>query len=356
MGIKTLLAGMDRSRFNPFLGLPIHEDYRNNFRGLNIKVLHSEFVNKFDIAGLSRLVSLIKRWQIDIIHSHVQITDLMVALAGKIFPSVKTVTTIHAPINIDGNLQLERTFRAHTYKWVLRHGFNRIITVSRALRQEVIQKARINPAKVMHIVNGVDPSPLAQVGRERARSLLSIEDHRRVVVQVAWFGLRKGHGILLDRASTIVKHVPEVLFLLVGDGRLKESCEVMVDQLGLGKYFRFLGYREDVPRLLAASDLAVLPSFSEGLPRSLLEAMGTGLPVVASGLDGIAELVVHGVTGLLVRPGSPAEFAEAVVRLLKDPELSREMGLQGKQRVEKHFHQAKMVSATERLYEQLMAD
>jgi glycosyltransferase involved in cell wall biosynthesis len=126
--------------------------------------------------------------------------------------------------------------------------------------------------------------------------------------------------------------------------------------LGLGKYFRFLGYREDVPRLLAASDLAVLPSFSEGLPRSLLEAMGTGLPVVASGLDGIAELVVHGVTGLLVRPGSPAEFAEAVVRLLKDPELSREMGLRGKQRVEKYFHQAKMVSATERLYEQLMAD
>jgi glycosyltransferase involved in cell wall biosynthesis len=130
----------------------------------------------------------------------------------------------------------------------------------------------------------------------------------------------------------------------------------MVDQLGLGKHFRFLGYREDVPRLLAASDLAVLPSFSEGLPRSLLEAMVTGLPVVASGLDGIAELVVHGVTGFLVRPGFPAEFAEAVVRLLKDPELSREMGLRGKQRVAKHFHQAKMVSATERLYEQLMAD
>lgn len=356
MGIKVLLAGLDRNRFQPLLGVPIHEDYVNNFRELNIKVCHSEFVNKFDVVGLLRLVSLIKRWQIDIIHSHVQITDLMAALAGRVFPRMKTVTTIHAPINIDENLRPERTFRAFTYKWVLRQGFDRIITVSEALRQEIIQKARINPAKVMHIINGVDPSHFAQVSRERARKLLSIEDLRRVVVQVAWFGVRKGHRVLIESAGTIVKHVPNVLFLLVGDGHLKERCEIMVDQLGLRGYFRFLGYREDVPHVLAASDVAVLPTFSEGLPRSLLEAMAAGLPVVASGLESIAELVVHRGTGLLVRPGSPGEFAEAVVRLLKDPGLCRQMGIRGQQRVAKYFHHDKMVRATEELYEQLMAD
>jgi glycosyltransferase involved in cell wall biosynthesis len=222
------------------------------------------------------------------------------------------------------------------------------------LYRELIHNDHIDLHKIVHIINGIDPNPFKDSNREKSRDRLGLDPNKKVVVMVAWFGLRKGHHTLIDSAVHVTKKIPNVLFLLVGDGRLKKTSMDRARQWRLQDHFVFLGYREDIPEILTASDLAVLPSVIEGLPRSLLEAMAAGLPVVASRLDGIAELVVHEKTGLLTAPGSASALSQAIVKLLSDPQRCKEMGLQGRRRVESHFRSDQMVQATEQLYEQLM--
>jgi glycosyltransferase involved in cell wall biosynthesis len=354
MGIQTLLAGMDTRRFRVFFGAPKKETYIDKFKNLNLEIIDSEFKSKHDLNGLFRLLQTIRRRKINILHSHVQITDLMTALAGKLCPGLKTVTTVHAPININEKLQRDKSIRGTIYSYILRHGFDRIITVSKALHRELIHNDHIDLHKIVHIINGIDPNPFKDSNREKSRDRLGLDPNKKVVVMVAWFGLRKGHHTLIDSAVHITRKIPDVLFLLVGEGRLKKTSMDRVRQWGLQDNFVFLGYREDIPDILATSDLAVLPSVIEGLPRNLLEAMAAGLPVVASRLDGIAELVVHEKTGLLTDPGSASALSQAIAKLLGDPQRCKEMGLQGRRRVENHFRSDQMVQATEQLYEQLM--
>jgi glycosyltransferase involved in cell wall biosynthesis len=147
---------------------------------------------------------------------------------------------------------------------------------------------------------------------------------------------------------------PGVHFVLVGDGPLRADVEAQVGALGLAGRVRLTGLRRDVPALMHSFDVFVLSSLWEGLPRVLPQAMAAGLPIVATAVDGNAEVVTDGVNGFLTAPGDPDAMATAVVRLLDAPSLARRMGQASQARVEE-FGARKMVGDIEALYEVLLA-
>ena len=200
------------------------------------------------------------------------------------------------------------------------------------------------PARKIHtIANGVDCDTFAPAVADRSRP-------RRRVITVANLRREKGHDTLLAAVPQVLERRPDTEFVFVGDGPLRAELEGQVAGLGLGAHVTFLGERRDVAALLAESDVFVLPSRSEACPNGILEAMAAGLPIVASRVGGIPELVVANSTGILVEPDHPDALAAALVNVLEHPERARALGTAARVRAERYFSFDRMVGAFENLY------
>ena len=171
--------------------------------------------------------------------------------------------------------------------------------------------------------------------------------------QVTFEGRRqrqKGLDILLQAARLVLKEEPETVFNIAGEGPEKENLKELAVKEGVGENVRFLGFVEDVGKLLGDSRMLVLSSRWEGLPIIILEAMACGRPIAAPDVSGCAEAVEDGRTGLLTAPGNPEALSRAILEILRDPERAAAMGKEGRASVEKNFSVSKMVNTTEELY------
>jgi glycosyltransferase involved in cell wall biosynthesis len=184
---------------------------------------------------------------------------------------------------------------------------------------------------------------------------LAVQKHGRTLVgTVAHLSQEKGHVTLLEAFAELKDRCPDTILLIVGDGELRSALESKVVDLGLSTQVEFLGFRSDVEGLVKQLDVFCLPSLSEGLSSAILAAMAARLPVVATSVGGIPELVQDGVTGRLVAPNDPHQLAAALENLLKDGVLRERMGRLGRRRVESHFTLQRKLKATERAYEKLL--
>jgi glycosyltransferase involved in cell wall biosynthesis len=172
---------------------------------------------------------------------------------------------------------------------------------------------------------------------------------------VARLHRQKGLGDLLAAVAWVRERVPDVRLLLIGEGELRDELEAQARALGLSGAVIFAGIRTDVAEIVAALDIFVLPSLWEGTSNAVLEAMAAGLPIVATAVGGTPEVVVDGVTGLLVPPRDPSALAGALVTLLQDADLRHRMGRAGRERVKQYFSLERMVRRTEALYEELLS-
>jgi glycosyltransferase involved in cell wall biosynthesis len=152
-------------------------------------------------------------------------------------------------------------------------------------------------------------------------------------------------------AILVRKRIPEAVFLLAGGGELLSRVREECDRANLGEGLRLLGWREDLPELLAGTDLAVLTSRSEGTPVALIEAAAAGVPAVATRVGGVPSVVRDGITGVLVPPSDPERMAAEVVRLLEDRERRRAMGEAARDHVLSRFGVARLVENLSNLYE-----
>lgn len=212
-------------------------------------------------------------------------------------------------------------------------------------------------ARVRCVHNGVDLARFAprQVP-PTLRGRLALPAGVPLLVSVGRFVPYKGYHHLLEAARLVAQARPEAHWLLVGDGELRGKLEAQCRGAGLESRVRFLGWREDVPDLLALSDLFVLPSLGEHFGRVLIEAMAAGRPVVATDAGGVPEIVRHGQTGLLVPPGEARPLAEAVLALLGDPARAAAMGKAGLARAEQEFSLTTHIQAVEALYRNLAGE
>jgi sugar transferase (PEP-CTERM/EpsH1 system associated) len=222
-----------------------------------------------------------------------------------------------------------------------------VVPVSYDAAQVARRIERVPARKLCVIRNGIDtsiyyPLPRRPAGPPRA-------------IHVARLNLIKDQKTLLKAARLVANASPDFRLDIVGDGPEREVLYRLCDEWKLGEHVVFLGERDDVKDLLRAANLFVLSSSGEGLSLTLLEAMATGLPVVATRVGGNPEVVIHGKTGLLVPAESPSALAEAILSLWRDPAHARQLGEAGRRRVEVEFDLRQVTVAYERLYRKLLA-
>ncbi|MGI6853711.1 glycosyltransferase [Mesorhizobium sp. 1B3] len=206
----------------------------------------------------------------------------------------------------------------------------------------------------IHIVtirNGIDV-PVARRARSETRAALSIPEEARIVITVARFTAQKGYNSLLQAAATVSSQLPQTVFLLVGDGPEQTAMRALAASLNLSNV-AFLGRRADVPDLLAAADLFVLPSLFEGLPLVVLEAMALAIPIVATRVGGTVEALGQDYP-FLAPPADTSLIAAAIIKALSDRLASRVIGIRARQRFEERFTAARMGREISALYRATM--
>lgn len=227
-----------------------------------------------------------------------------------------------------------------------------VVAVSHDLRRSLVDGLRIAPpVRVLH--NGIDPAAFAAADGAGVRRELGAGGGDFLVGTAVVLSEQKGIRYLLEAARIVRAADPTVRFVVAGDGPLRADLERMAAALGVGDAVRFVGYRRDVPQLVAALDAYVLPSLWEGLPLALLEALAGGKPIVATRVGGNPEIVAHGENGLLAPPRDPTALAEAVLALRRDPALRERMARDNVAKFARCFSVSAMTSAHVALYREL---
>lgn len=285
-----------------------------------------------------RLARFFRRSQIDVVHTHNSRSLLYGAPAARVARVGRVVHTRHGQL-YGASLADTRAFRWAS--WFT----DQVVCVSDdSARLSLIDG--VTPRRVRTIVNGVDPARFAFLGPADGST----------VVAVGRLSPEKGFDTLVEAIALASAEYPSLRLELAGGGPCLPQLRRLADRLGIGDRVTFLGEVSDVPAVLARAALFVLPSLTEGISLTLLEAMARGLPVVATSVGGTPEVVIDGETGRLAPPRAPAELARMIVSTLCDPEASRRMGLAGRRRVEDHFDVRKMVASYEQLYQGAGAD
>lgn len=279
--------------------------------------------NDADPFAAFRLARLLRRDPCSILHCHTARAHAVALMACRFLSrSARPKIVVARRVAFSSSPLLTRSkFRSA----------DRVIAVSQAVKQGLIA-AGVDPGRIAVVHDGVRVSTpaVAREAIEDARRLLQLAPTDRLVLHLAHLGAEKGQTDLIAAAPRIQGAVPDALIAIVGGGELREQLERQAASVGAAR-IRFVGFwpPEQVPALLAAASVFVLPSRQEGLGSVLLQAMAAGLPVVAAATGGIPEIVRDGSTGLLVPPADPAALAAAVVRLLTDAALAERLARSG---------------------------
>jgi glycosyltransferase involved in cell wall biosynthesis len=292
--------------------------------------------------GVLALARAIRRGRPDIVQTYGYHSNLRGLVAARL---------ARVPVRVAGRRELVKCLtpaQRRADRWALRLA-HRIVANSEAVRRQLLAEEGVRPDKVVVIRNGLALEPwLAADDRAHDNGDL-------VVGMVAHFRADKDHVTFLRAAREVLTAVPSVRFCLIGWGLLNPTLQECAEQLGITDRVDVRGGLEGEALRAAVwrFTVSVLASKSEGLPNAVLESMAASRPVVATAVGGTPELVDEGVTGFLVPPGDPGVLAERVVRLLKDPALTRTMGERGRERVAREFTIGRMSGQYDELYRDL---
>ena len=301
---------------------------------------------KADPFALAQLIKFMKARNFDVVQTWIFAANTYGRIAAR---------QAHVPVVIVSEMAVDlwkgrAQFRVDRF---LAGWTNCVVGNSNAVVDYYREKANVPDAKLAMIPSGIGDDEPPQVDRSQIRRSLGIADEAPVVLFVGRLAPQKAVHDLISAMDILQHGRPDLRTLIVGDGPLRERLEEQAEAFGLQAKVKFLGHREDVPALLMASDLLVLPSLYEGLPNVVLEAMRFRKPVVATAAPGTTEVVENGETGLLVPMKSPKELARAIRQVIEDPDLAKRLGSAGRARVETEFRASLMVERFADLYEKL---
>lgn len=361
--VANLVGALDRSRFEVHLacfkrwghllgevearGLPISE--------YPIDSLH----NHRTILQQWRFARDLIRHRIQVVHTHNFYANVFALPAARL----AGVPVVLASIRDTGVYQTPMQKQVQKMACRLAH---RVVVNAEAIRSWLVGDG-YRRERIVVIRNGIDLSGFRGPRDPReVRRELDIPADAPLLVMVSRLHELKGLDDFLDAAAILLARHPDLHLLVVGerfkarsgewvrDGAYRQVLERQAARLGIADRVRFTGFRLDIPALLAASTVSVLPSLSEGLSNTVLESMAAGIPVVTTRVGGTPEAITDGETGLLVDVRNPPALARAIGRVLDDPALARRLGENGRERVERQFSLATMARTTEDLYRTLM--
>ena len=306
-----------------------------------------------DILALMELTLLIRRRRYAIIHTHNSKAGFIGRIAAKINGVPIIVHTIHG----FAFHNFERPFRRKLFimlERIVASFTNRLFVISMPLRDWGLKMGIGNHEKYVLNYDGIEIESFKKdFNREKIRKELNLRQEDKVVGMVAKLWEGKGHKYLLEAAVTIINKIPNVKFMIVGDGYLRDYLLDYAKRLGISNYVIFTGFRDDIPEITSIFDIACLPSLFEGMGRVLLEAQALGIPVVATSVGGITEVVKDNQTGILVNPADCHALATAIIRLLNDEALARKYQKAAREYIDEKFSARRMVENVDRVYSEL---
>ena len=344
--LSLLLRNVDRRRFWPHLLVLCASGEREaELRASGIDMEIHNFGRLWLPLGLCSVARAIKKFRPHIVHSWLFEANVCAGLAGRMFPQ-------HLLITSRRDLDLWKKRRHVLLETRASRKALYITTNARFTAEYVSKQEGWAMDKIKVIPNAAVVLQLSSAEIRRAtRQTLGFTADDLVIICVGTISRKKGHDILVSAFARTCDELPHIKLLVVGRGPMRDTIERTVAKMKLESRVKFTGYRNDVQRLLIASDILALASRWESQPNVIMEAMAVGLPVVATRVGGVPELVDDGVSGLLVDSEDEAQFAAALVRLVRDAELRKKLGVNGRQNTASGHSVTEMVKQYQSLYE-----
>jgi glycosyltransferase involved in cell wall biosynthesis len=327
----------------------IYERFRAASPG-EVEITPLAFSSPRHVAAAIRFARLLGKGQFQIVHSHMFWSSLFASPIAWACGVPIIVETLHGTEAWRTGWKANCIVDRATTRFLSRY-----VAVCESDARFLRNKKHVPAKKITIIHNGVDTRHFAipPQSRDAIRHRLGFTEADSVLIMVARLHPGKGHRVLLDAMRQLLHSHPNLKLVCLGEGEGEPELRAKCESLGLAHCVRLAGYQENVPEWLAAADINVLPSFYEGLPLTILEAMASGLATVASNVGGIPEAIEDGVSGLLVPPGDPHRLAQALSFLLRDGAARVRIGQAAQARVLRHFLLEQQVRGTKKMYLEL---
>lgn len=345
--VINLLKRLDKDRFSPSAaclldgGTLVNEVKK---LGFELDILNKP--DKLDFSAFLRLAKILKEKKIDLIHTHNTGAYIYGGIAAKIAGVNALVHTEHGRCFPDKKrlMWTEKILSAFTHS---------IIAVSEDLKEKLVEFEKIDPRKISVIPNGIDVDlfkPTERQSVEQKKEELGLDKDIFIVGTVGRLDPIKDHRNLIEAFKIAEKYMPAAKLLIAGDGPLMDSLKLKVESLKLQEKVKFLGERNDIVELLNVFDLFVLPSKSEGVSLTLLEAMAARKPIIATDVAGNKEILEHGKDGYLVPACSTEKLSEAILYLAKNPAMAFKLRNAAYVKVRQKYSLENMISRYQDIY------
>ena len=296
-----------------------HTPIAQRMEAAGIRILYLDKKLGLDLSMIPKLARIMRQEQFDVVHTHLNVIKYAV-VAARLCGIKRCVHTVHNVAHEEAEGRLQKIINTIYFKL----GWSLPAALSPEIQRTVVSFYGLQAEKVPVIYNGVALSKCCPK-----------EDYRLAepaqLLHVGRFNAQKNHRGLLDAFCLVLKEYPNCRLTLIGDGELQEEIRQYAQDLGIQEKVSFLGNRTDVYPFLQAADLFLLPSKFEGMPMTIIEAMGTGLPIVASAVGGVPDMLEDGISGMLVSC-EPEEIAQTVLQLLQQEDLRRGLGTKARER------------------------
>lgn len=345
--ILELASRIDRSRFDVTVcSLKAGGSIAEELRARGVKVVSLNGAGKLDLRVLVRLLNVLRTERPDIIQAFLIWANVAARVCGRILRAFPVISSYHDEVVSEG--RVVRVLDRLTLTWT-----RAVVCCSEAVRTSVESRIGVKSGRCTIIPFGVDVARFEHAAASTREDLGLRQGGSVIGVVCRLVEPKKGLTILLQALGELGRRHgrPPCQLVVIGDGPARRELEQLRDQLGLSSWVVFVGERRDIPQILRSLDMFVLPSLYEGFGIAILEAMAAGKPVIATRVGGIPEFVVSGETGILVEPGDDRALADAIERLLADPEQAKQMGMRGHDRVLRRYGISDVVRRHEQVYE-----
>lgn len=355
----NFLSNIDREKYDPVVavGRDGDQEFSNSLKSKNVPVIklnrltrNENLIN--DLLAIGEIKEKIREEKPHLLFLGSSKAGFIGSLASRSFKNLKVIYRI-------GGWTFRDPWPAWK-KWLWRQleklsaSWKDYIIVNSAEDLEAAKTLGIKPRKdVVLIHNGIDPYKFSFLSRDEARQKLNIDNKKIIVGTIANFYPAKGLPTLIESAS-FLKHIENIQFVIIGDGPDREKIEELIRKHDLGEKIILAGRIPNASNLVAALDIFVLPSLKEGGPWALIEAMAGKIPVIATRVGAVGEIIEDGKNGILIEPGQSKQMVEAILALLNNERLRSELAISGHQTVLLKFSQDKMMRSFEKVFEEVL--
>jgi glycosyltransferase involved in cell wall biosynthesis len=342
--VVRLVERLPRDRYGVSVLAPFESTFTDQLRDLGADVFITQVTDEPSWQSIQLASSLIQSRAVDVIQSHLPNAHVLAALAGRL-TGRPVLATVHGRAMTTIDMEVQRLAATHLAV-VCRHSYFQALGVG------------IDPHHVHFLPNGVDTERFRpqRVRSGRLRTRFAVGSETPLVGFIGRLSPEKGPDLFLRMALSVRAQCPEAEFILIGDGTMLKQLQTFAKRFGIADAVHFAGSQDDMPAVFNELDIVVSSSLSEAMPLAVMEAMASGLPVVACKVGGIPDLVAHGVTGWLADDSDYEALATRVVDLIEDDELRIAAGDAARERAVARMGLDQSVEVTMRLFAQLSAE